>query len=360
MMRAGGINPKINFYEAEYCLKGDSLNAKGIENTKAYDLVKRLTDMFHCSSKDKYERCWGNFYLPLKRSGRVISIPFKVMRYKRDFYCYFRHWGTLHVKRGDQNTEEFFRKIFQEAIRFSGLVKKSKGGIVEKTVPYDFRTGKIKGKYILRKLMSPKSKATMLRDYNHHLQQGLQTRCSLNDYLNTASLCYKAAFGKKAAGLKPLEMYKKWADGRDGGMLAVKNWNSAREFMSWYKNKRWAGAHPFEIIFSWRGHGIHLYPPSMYNEWRYALAVTNKAYAEDFIKMSKALIKNNIPFTAHKFEEILDYLTGETYFSVNEYSDDFFFYIPSREHKKEYFKYVDWDDLKIVNAVNKGLARKVE
>jgi len=58
--------------------------------------------------------------------------------------------------------------------------------------------------------------------------------------------------------MAPLEMYKKFADGRDGGMFGIKNWESKREFLSWYKSDRGFGSYPFEIIFSWHRHGIHL------------------------------------------------------------------------------------------------------
>ena len=58
----------------------------------------------------------------------------------------------------------------------------------------------------------------ILNDYNHYLKKDLKTKgCSLNEYLGAASVCYKAAFGKKADGLKPLAMHEKWADQRDGG-----------------------------------------------------------------------------------------------------------------------------------------------
>ncbi|MCD6228354.1 MAG: hypothetical protein J7K17_02620 [Candidatus Omnitrophica bacterium] len=55
--------------------------------------------------------------------------------------------------------------------------------------------------------------------------------------------------------------------------------------------------------------------------------------------MVKALIKRRIPFVAYDLEKVLDYLRGETYFTVNTYSDNCFFYIPTFEYKKKYFKY---------------------
>ena len=194
-----------------------------------------------------------------------------------------------------------------------------------------------------------REKTKILQDYQQHLKKNLKIlKISLNDYLAVAALCYQAVYKKKAENLSPLQMYKKWADGRDGGMLSLKNWNSKRKFMDWHKNSKWVGSHPFEIVFSWHRHGIHLYPPSLYNSWRYSLRVTNYAYAENFIEMVKALIENKVSFIAQNLEEVLDYLTGETYFTVNEYSDNSFFYTPSQEYKKKFFKHIEWDELKIL------------
>ncbi len=346
------INPKINFYQLEYYLK-DSLDPRLIKNAQIYSLVKELTSRFYPSYKDKLEKRWEDFYLPLRRSGKEIALPFKIIKYKRDYFCYFFRLGSLRISKGKKDTEEIYKKIFQEALRFTRLIERKGAEILKKIVPYDLRTGKIKGKYIFDKVLSLREKEKIEKDYKAFLKKNIKLKgCSLNEYLEVASICYKAAYGKKVSGLNPLQMYKKFADGRDGGMLSIKNWASKKEFLDWYKNKRWIGSHPFEIVFSWHRHGVYLYPPSSYNDWRYGLRVVNYAYAEDFIKMVKALIKRRIPFVAYDLEKVLDYLRGETYFTVNTYSDNFFFYIPSVEHKKKYFKHIEWDELKILKPVS--------
>lgn len=227
------------------------------------------------------------------------------------------------------------------------LIKRTEWKIAEKTVPYDIRTGKIKGKFVMARMLPQDEKIRLIESYNQHLQKNLKVKsCSLNEYLDTACICYKAAFSERTDALTPLKMYKKWADTRDGKMLSIKDWNSRKAFSGWYKSKKWSGAHPFEIVYNWMELGIHLYPPSRDSVQGYFLS-TNYAYASSFVKMAKTLMKSNIPFTAHNFEEILNYLAGETYFTVNEYSDNFFFYIPSREHKRKYFRHIEWDELKI-------------
>ena len=172
------------------------------------------------------------------------------------------------------------------------------------------------------------------------------SQISLVDYLKVCAICYRAAYGKKTKNLSPAEMYKKWADGRDCGMLDIKDKNSEGAFMDWLRNKSHCGGHPFEIIFSSFGHGIHLYPPDSYSP-HYFLGVTNYSYAEAFIHMAKSLIKERVPFNAKDLEEVLNYLAGEIYFSVNSSGNIFhtFYYEPSKEHKEKYFRHVQWDKI---------------
>ena len=203
-------------------------------------------------------------------------------------------------EKGKKRTEDIYGNILRETIRFMPLIKKN-GLVIEQNLPHDLRTGKIKGSYVLEKLVSKRRKERILKEYKEHLEKNLLTeKISLNEYLNTAGICYKAAFGREAK-LTPHEMYKKWADGRDAGMLSIKNRDSKKEFMAWSKSSGSVGGHPFEIVFSWHRHGIHLYPPA-YGSKCYLLCVTNYAYAPKFIKMLGALSKQGIAFKADALE----------------------------------------------------------
>ncbi len=339
------FKPKIHFFELEYSLEGEERN---VHNDSIYKLTKKLTNMAYPSYIDKFEKRWECFYLPSKRRGKTIAIPFGIMKYGGQFYLYFHRLSSLRIGRGKEKPESIYRKVLNESIKFARVVKKTKGEIVKRTVPFDLRTGKIKGKYVMEKLLPKKEKAQLLADYNKYLKKGLTVSdISLNKYLGIASICYKAAYKKKAKGMTPKEMYRKWADGRDGGMLSIKRKNRKKEFMQWLESGARIGAHPFEIVFSWLGHGIHLYPPDKERPY-FSISVTNYGYAWSFIKMVKALIKKNIPFRATDIENVLEYLAGETYFTVNDYDERFFLYVPSKEHKKLYFKHTEWDALKTV------------
>ena len=336
------IKTKITFAEMEYYLHG--FGEKEIENTEIYEMVRTLSDEALPSYQDRSDTIWEGFYLPVKREGKVIALPFGIHEYNKEFFVHFHLFGNLHIKRGEKESEEFYKSIFSEALRFIPEIKADEK-ILEELIPYDIRTGKIKGLYVLEKVLSENNKVKIQKDYVRHVGRHPKIReISLNEYLGTAGICYRAAYGKKAENLSPLQMYKKWADGRDGGMLSIKDWDNKKEFMDWMGSGKDAGAHPFEIVFSWHRHGIHLNPPSSHEPY-YRLRVTNYAYAAEFVRMARALIKENIPFRAHEFKNVLDYLAGETYFTVNSNEEHNFRYIPSREYKRKFFRHIEWDEI---------------
>ena len=205
----------------------------------------------------------------------------------------------------------------------------------------------MRGKYVLESLLPVEKKEEILKLYRNHIKKGKKLHsASLNNYLNTAAICYKASFGNKTNSLSAEQMYKKWADGRDCGMLEIKNKKSKKEFKNWLDNKSHCGGHPFEIVFSWQGHGIHLYPPYAKKPF-FTLSVTDYRYTKLFLEMVRTLIKNRIPFIALELESVLDYLCGESYFSVNTYDKHYIFYSPE---KKKILKYIEWDEPNILKG----------
>jgi len=336
------FKPKLRSDDFEYHLH--ELDDVQIENDKVYDLVERLTSLAYPTYEDKYDRRWEYFYVPIKRNKRTIVAPVWIMEYQNEFYITVQSFGGLHIKKGDIENEKFYYDIISEILRFIPIIKKEEK-ILHRLIPYDIRTGRIKGCYILENLLSQEEKKKILENYKSPKPEIKDI--SLNDYLNVASICYRAAYQKEAENLSPIQMYKRWADGRDGGMLSIKDWDSKKEFSEWYHSGKSAGSHPFEIVFSWHKHGIHLYPPNDSSPC-YSLRVTNYAYAWDFLKMVDALIKMHIPFNVWELEDVLDFLAGDTYFTVNRMTDHHFTYIPSKEYKEKYFPYIEWDEIKVV------------
>lgn len=339
------FKPKLHSDDIEYYLH--DFDEMQVENDKVYALAERLTNLAHPTYEDQFDKRWEYFYIPIRRSRKTIAVPIWIMEYEKEFFVTIQSFGRFHIKKGDKETEKFYLDVFTETLRFVPIIKKDES-ILQKIIPYDIRMGKIKGFYILKNLLSQYRKKTILENYEKHIEKNLQIKdISLNDYLNVAAICYKTVYQKETENLSNFEMYKKWADGRDGGMLSIKDWNSKKEFSEWYHSGEHAGSHPFEIVFSWHEHGIHLYPPNDSSPC-YALRVTNYAYAYDLLKMISTLIKMQIPFEVGKLEIVLDFLAGETYFTVNEIDEHHFIYMPSKEYEQKYFPHIEWDEIKVV------------
>lgn len=342
---------------------GHSIPVKEIDiaDNNVYSLVKELLSLAYPTIEDEFDKRWIYFYLPISRDieeceieeevdkdieeeSELIVIPVSIMEYKNDYYVTIQTFGLYHVSKGNINSENIYTDIITEIKKFIPVIRNDEK-ILEELLPYDIRTGKIKGKYVLENILPQSELKIILQSYKDFISKGKEIKeISLNDYLNTAGICYKGAYKTEAEGLSNLEMYKKWADGRDGEMLSIKDLDSKEQFSNWLKGGH--SGHPFEIVFSWHRHGIHLFPPSFSSNW-YSLRVTNFAYAWNFLEMLKNLINEDIPFRSENLEDVLQFLVGETYFSVNSYEEHNLKYYKCEEYE-HYLDHIEWDDIKIV------------
>jgi len=349
------FKPRLHYDDVEYYLH--SFDERQIESNKVYMLTKEIINLAYPTYEDSFDKRWEYFYIPIKRDRKIIAVPMWIMEYNNEFFVIVQSFGSLHIKIGNKETEKFYHNIISDTLRFVPILKKDER-ILQKMIPYDIRTGKIKGHHILENLLSQDRKKAILESYKKYIanikKKNLQiVDISLNEYLNIAAICYKSTYKIReksklqSENLSNLEMYKKMADGRDGGMLSIKDWDSKKEFSEWYHSGQHAGSHPFEIIFSWHDHGIHLYPPNEQSHY-YNLRVTNYNYAWDFLEMINALIEMKIPFNAGELENVLNFLAGDTYFTVNKMDEHHFIYILSREYKQKYFPHIEWDEIKVV------------
>lgn len=344
------FKPKV-YYDYLYSLVERSpLRELTIENTTVHSLITELTDLAEPSFQDKYDRRWSDFYLPLRKKGRRITVPFSVQEYKKEYYLGISRFGQIKVTKGEKKVFKEYEQLFQDTLKYVSLMQEDPQ-LPYITTPYEYRRGKIQGKYVMERVMPQRTKKMVLNKYKRHQEKNLTvSKISLDDYLETAAIAYRAAYGKGAEELTPLEMYKCWADNRDGKMLSISDSKSKDEYTEWLESSAWTDCHPFEIVFSWHRHGIHLVPPreGREDENTYYLKVTNYNYAPMFIRILKALIDNEIPVQAGGLVHVLDYLAGDIFFSVNGYGYQNFDYYPSKEYKQKYFHHIEWDDLKIL------------
>ena len=345
--------PKISHNYVRKYFRLDS--ETNINNDAFFAKMEELTAKAHPSSlptKEKNDTRWEYFYLPMKRKSRLICTPIWVMLYRSLYYVWFfgitSSFGSLTVDKGNKKVLEDYNLFIDEAIRFIPLMKETGNQIVERTFPYDYREGKIlkKNFYEKEKLMPEAERNEIETAYRKHLEK-MPTlgEVSLNDYLNTAAICYQGAFQEKTSGMTPREMYHRWSDKRDFGMLEVDP-DSKKEYMKWLITNGSRGSHPFEIVYSPVQSGIHLYPPEGKRPF-YQLSVGNNLYNDIFIKMAVALVKHNVPFEA-AVSEGLDDLTGEKFVGVNTKGFDTFYYHNSRQYREKYFPHIQWEEIKVL------------
>jgi hypothetical protein len=317
--------PEYSFSQLQQNIPQRAGSQIRMQDSKLYELVDKLTERACPTEESAYEKRWNDFYLPFKRKGYFILIPLTVILYEKNFFLCILH-STIEVCKGkEKDDDNFYLGLIKQTLRFCQILRKDPG-IVLKAIPYDIRTGRVLGKYVLEDLFPYDKKEEILALYRDHIEKEKKSyRISVNDYLDTAAICYRAAFGRKTYGLSHEQMYRKWADGRDCGMLEIVNKNGKKAFGHWLDKKSHCGGHPFEIIFSWLDHGIHLYPPYLDRPY-FSLRVTNYMYAIHYLEMVKALIQDEIAFEANEIEDVLNYLSGESYFTVNDYDKHYIFY----------------------------------
>ena len=75
------------------------------------------------------------------------------------------------------------------------------------------------------------------------------------------------------------------------------------------------------------------------------LRVTDYAYAKYFLEMVKALMRKRIPLRAYGIEDVLNYLTGESYFGVNTLGEHSINYCPG---DRKLLRHIEWDEPKLL------------
>ncbi len=326
-----------------------SVFPRSIENSPLYAAATAVTAVAMPEVNEFKDETWSDFYLPLKRGRKMIAVPVtitKIPTCKDRLVVSISNRRSMQIDSGQESAPQEYLTLFQEIGKLTPFLQKD-ASLVKKLVPYDLRTGRIPGKYVMKELMSEEEKESILQKYKEHENQKLKIdKISLDDYLKTVAICYRAAFGRKTKWLSPRQMYERWADGRHGGMLDLTDSSDQDEFKKWYESRDWQGGHPFEIIFSHHNYGISLWPPSTGHN-QYGVSVGTIAYVEKYLAMISVLIKQEIPFQTDCLEDTLQYLIGESTFFVNQSGEHSFYYSHSQEEKQKYFPHIIWDPLKI-------------
>jgi len=318
--------------------------------------VKELTEMAYPTQVNPLnprDKRWNYFYVPLKYHGENAVIPMGIMEYNSSYYIYFlssESLRPLRVIKGNNRYRAVYDKVIASAAEFLPSLVDTKS--LENTVPYEFRTGKIKSKYILGEQLIKEEAEKILKEYEEHIKHIDElpmagASISLNDYLRVVHIAYGAVYGE-VKKLSPIEAYEYLSGFWHGGVFDIKDPDSVEEFNKWLSNTS-TSSRAFEIT-GFRLDGISLVPPMPNSEHSsgekyFVILVGSSVYYEIYLAMLKALMQEKVPVIAPQLREVLEYLTGESYLLVNRHGSENISY---RDVRPEYFAYIEWDPLEVV------------
>jgi hypothetical protein len=127
----------------------------------------------------------------------------------------------------------------------------------------------------------------------------------------------------RATGTSGREMYKKWADGRDGGLAELPTEDEAA-FKRWFENREWAGGHPWEIYRGGNSTHINLaVSKHEYREgWQVWLSAFSSSRLAETCRIALALDQANLPFILEHHESYLSRLLAQDYVGIVPEGDD--------------------------------------
>lgn len=343
------LTPKFDLEELYDVLPSRFSN---INSSELYAVIKSVTEVV-VPEESKYGDLHWDFYLPVKEGEKTALVPVEITQVNvNPSKIIFRvNNSELQIYQDGQaisgeKAPESLNSLLEEIAHFVPHLQQDPS-LIEKLTPYSMRTGKILGKYVLPKVMSRSVKNNLLSQYQEHLAKELTvTAISLDDYFETAAIAYRAIFGKETQGLTPRAMYERWAEGRHGGLLDIVDSSDKDQFGKWFNGNEWRGSHPFELLYSPHNVGITLYPPS--EEAHYSLAVGVTHFYPKFLDIASAFMKQEVPFQASSYENVLHHLAGETIFRVNGVGlEENLYYFDSEQEREKYFPHIIWTPLKI-------------
>ena len=192
---------------------------------------------------------------------------------------------------------------------------------------------------------------------NHYLQ-----KITVQDFLYCCQLGYRANQYSMADELSSRELYKKYADGRDCGLLEIQE-NSPEAFEDWLANHE-RGGHPWEICRGGNSTHISLYVCKSDQGFYFSVDGYSWTRSVESIKFYLAIRKAGFPIVIRCGKQLADRLTGtdeigvvpdgvfpgycEAYFSDKRIIDYVNLPLENREIWSKYCEWVPEPELRII------------
>ena len=133
---------------------------------------------------------------------------------------------------------------------------------------------------------------------------------TLNDYLTLCSVCFRI-FGRDIADKSPAEQFKRFADGRDEGLLELDP-DDPDAFRLFCKSSH--SGHVWEIFPGHSYSRIHLYPHTDENGWY--LYLNGPFHRNHFVHIALELTSMGIPMKVYEAGKVVNALKGEDYIGI--------------------------------------------
>jgi hypothetical protein len=111
------------------------------------------------------------------------------------------------------------------------------------------------------------------------------------------------------------DMYRRWADGRDGGISKLPL-DDANAFQEWYEDKGRIGDHPWEIYRGGNSTHIDLAVVKEHGAWKIKIIAFSSTRLVETCRIALALKKAGMPFELEHAESYLSRLLAEDYVGV--------------------------------------------
>lgn len=309
-----------------------------------YDSFEELKKYGEVETYEEYEHLWQQDYpdeyvwyelVVVKsydlRSGELsyhaVNLDHKsVISASIEERCFDDH--TYYAEGAAVKLCELIIPAVQESIRL--LQEDKYNDLIEKELPYQFRTGVIKRKDLwvddpeqmkfdldrLSSDMVDKFKKLITSGINNPDKIGRIKEFSANDFFNACKIGYEA-IGKDCSGFTLPELYQHYSDGRDEGLTGIGHglnegpgidFTDPHAWDEWYNDRNRSGGHPWEVVPSGNSTHMELYVLNDKRDLDYDLRVEEITQAEYDEKIKSAGYYFNIAGIQRAFEPVSFYL----------------------------------------------------